>query len=447
MSSYQLDPRWSSPIYTCWQCSTRQGEVAFNSRNSFRSHLVFHHSSDIERRKCPTDKGYEDVVVCLDSVELAAKRRKFQLRTASPTERRAIYNLERRQFINILPCYVPSLSSQATVGMEEEQEVQDESHVQLSEVKLNEEKHEGQDGRQQTPKSSSQVWWGEEEEEDEGKTQQLAKQQVLADTMVDEQMEQKKRNSVVISELSSEGQSIDIDYSLINIPETPEVGQADYIDNNCPFQNIAEIDWGDEFTLVSLLPELNYDNKEAEMKPEQYRVSTPGVPETEQTVADSVAVSSSDPDRKHMTYGREDPISMTDVTVRQEDVNIIDCNVVDDVDDVRPGNVIDTDNIERSVTMHNFDMQVNALMQQISAETLMFNDVPIDNLADRIGANSAILANAEIRRLVHMSAVSSKNLAIHLLKKFRASATLTPDANVALASLMSDLVVIAERPL
>lgn len=434
MSSYNMDPRRRSPIYTCWQCSSRPNERAFDTRLSFRAHLVYHHSLDLQKRRCPTDNGFEDVVVRLDSVELAAKKRKFQLRTASPAERRAIYRMEQRHYVNKMPCYVNPLELQISVGMQEEQDEGQEEK---------EEKVEGHYERQQTPKSSSQVWSGEGEEDDEEEIrmiQQQAKQQVLVETMGDDEqkMKEEKRSSPVISDLSSEGQSIDNSQTII-----PEVGQADYIDNNCQYQNNAEIDWADEATLVSLLPELNYSNEAEINKPEQYRVATPVIPEAEQTVADSVAVSGPDSDRREITDRQEEP-SRTDRTDRREDVNIINSNVVDDV---RHSDNIDTDNFERSITMPTVETQLNALMQQISAETLIFQDVSVEQLADRIAANSAILANAEIRRLVLMSAVSSRNLAINLLRNCKASAMLTPDANIVLASLMSEILVIANRPL
>ena len=130
--------------YTCWLCSHKSGEVAFTSRNAFRSHLVFVHRSDITRTSLPGNKS-EDIITECNPVELAAKRRKFQLRTASPAERRAIYGLEQRyaKDINILPRYVPSIHTQTTRSLqsgregeggeeeEEEEQVYPQSASQL----------------------------------------------------------------------------------------------------------------------------------------------------------------------------------------------------------------------------------------------------------------------------------------------------------------------------
>ena len=113
--SFLLDRRLLPVQYTCWLCSNRPGEIAFTSRNAFRSHLIFVHQSDITRRHFVGNQ-YEDVIAECNPIELAAKLCKFQLRAATLSERRALYSLEQRgQSINIMPCYIPSLYTQVLV--------------------------------------------------------------------------------------------------------------------------------------------------------------------------------------------------------------------------------------------------------------------------------------------------------------------------------------------
>ena len=481
MSYYQLDHRLLPVQFNCWLCSHRPGEVSFTSRNSFRSHLVFVHSSDITRRRCNTDQGYEDVIVQLEPQELAAKRRKFQLRTASPAERRAIYNIEqKRQIINIMPRYIPSLSSQVPVGGYAEED--EEKNQVLVEKKVEGAKVRKQDQEKLTS-SEVLVELGEEEGDC---TKQHQESQRMADaetvSMGDDQKrsqpqeemqkeDREQKRSQVLADLSSEGQSIDKKKKKLELGPT-EVQSA--ADNrialvNIQLSNAAETDWSEEDVLVSMLPELNNDNQEIEVanKPEQYRVLTPVIPDIQETVAESVftvadnaemmdisvglpppemfadVIACQAADRSDTTDRREDLI-VTDMTDRREDLNSID-NVIEN-DDCPMDNAAFV-NFARSVSIPTFDVQVNALLQQISAETFVFQDVPADKLADRIAANSAILANSEIRRLTQMSVVACKNMAESLLKKLNMTARVTPDANVVLASLMSELAAVANRPL
>ena len=121
-------------------------------------------------------------------------------------------------------------------------------------------------------------------------------------------------------------------------------------------------------------------------------------------------------------------------------------------------NAIDVDNLDdiplhnckfnkfaNSVLVPDFDMQVDALMHQISAETLMFQNTSIDVLADRIAVISAILARAEIKRLITMSTLAHKNLASSLMNKNASTVKVTPDSGIVLTALMSELSVLADR--
>ena len=66
-----------------------------------------------------------------------------------------------------------------------------------------------------------------------------------------------------------------------------------------------------------------------------------------------------------------------DLTDRQEELNSNNNIVVDSRNDIPQTNVA-FDKFARSVFIPDFDMQVNALMHQVSAETLVFQETTVD---------------------------------------------------------------------
>ena len=205
-------------------------------------------------------------------------------------------------------------------------------------------------------------------------------------------------------------------------------------------------DWFSDENIVDMLPELNNNDSE------QYRISTPvPVLNIQETVADLVIENSVSA-----------VIEMTDNSIHPPEMFQDDkfCQVVDgrDLTDKREdvNSDIDIDNLHdntlsnskfnlfaSSVMIPDFDMQVNALMHQISAETLVFHNTSVNSLLDRIAANSAILTRAKIKRLVNMSILVFKNLAASLMTKISSIVKVSPNAGIALTSVMSELSLLA----
>ena len=428
MSHPNLQPMY----YSCILCHPQR--VIFNSRNALQAHLCWHHQSGIDRHR--TSSGsYEDIVVKLTEHQLIAKRRKFQMKTASPAERRALQKIERKRIINILPRYVPSLFDQT--GQSDDEQNSAESLGQTSHTadmtvceltdnpntKLVEKERKRSEGEAS----------GDNKEDNPTTLMNLVYEASGTSSMMNTEIESHQEDSVV----SLQPIDNEIDSTLLNTASS--VNQ--------------EIDWFAEAEINELLPELGNTVGLNIVMPEIYRADTPihdVIQETVEQQAEAVEIEehyeeippplmfADDKQEDDMKDGQTE--REEDMTDRRQIINsIIARSHVD--------NVV-CDNVHaRSVkfSIPSINEQISALMQQISAETFVYPEVLIETLAGRIAMNSATLSNSEIGRLTRMSAIAQTNFAKSIITRLSRASIVTQDANVLLTSLLSEISAIADR--
>lgn len=422
--AYKLHKHLAPVCYTCWECSSYQGQISFSSRQSFRSHLCWIHHADIDERKSISGE-WEQVIVKLTDQQLAARKRKFQLRAASPAERRALYKIEqKRKTSNSFPCQVPNLLIKEK---DEEEEIEADRSLVGSEM---------------------------------NKEQAVDRSLVV---LVQEGDEQKKRQ--VLDEWNNDGAE-EKNKSQAEVNWKKENNNTSSLKLNEGTMNVPENDWFEEAELASLLPELSNNVGLQDNESKKYRAPTP---EDElaavQTITVTAEVAAVGDHSEMMDISHIPPPQMfadnnpdapvddrgpeadrreedrSDETDRRE-VNCTNTNIRSSV----MSNVdLKCARIKHNFVIPSFEQQYDALFQQISAETMVFQDISVDKLAERIASNSAILANSEIRRLTQMSLIAYKNLARTLMNRVAKTAQVTPDANILLTSLLGELSMIADR--
>lgn len=405
-------------IYNCSLCHPKKS--IFNSRKALQAHLCWTHQSGIDRRRSLSG-SCEDIVVKLSEHQLIAKRRKFQMRTASPAERRALQQIERKRIIDILPCYVPSLFDQISNSDDELRSV--ESSLEAS--------NSADRTASQLTDNLNMNLVGKERKMKESEDEEASGSGSLVNTEIKEYHQ----------EVNQAG-SLQTDNNIADILLNPT------------FLVNQETDWFAETEIESLLPELgntvgiNYNTTEL------YRADTPVtdvlINEAEETAAEVNEYCCEEIPPPLMFADNQEEDDITDRQIRRED-DITDRQT--SINTIMARSCIDNSvrtEVHSSGTNVNFviplfDDQCSALMNQISAETFVFPDTPIETLADRIALNSATLSNSEIGRLTRMSAIAQKNFAKAIISRLTRASVVAQDANLLLTSLVSEVLAVADR--